>query len=106
MWDVDAPIKVSQTNQGLNYNSIDSQAYADESYSGINENRFSELQQKLDVLQNFFIKKLSDLKPEMKDLVRTEVSVNTDQFSDADEFSAVDENLSFLRQECSNKDKG
>ena len=42
----------------------------------------------------------------MKDLVRTEVSANTDQFSDANEFSAVDENLSFLRQECSNKDKG
>ena len=58
------------------------------------------------MLQNFFIKKLSDLRREMKYLVRTEVSANTDQFSDANEFSAVDENLSFLRQECGNKDKG
>ena len=57
------------------------------------------------MLQNFFLKEISDLRREMKDLVRTTVTANTGQASDDNEFSGADENLKFLRNECRNKDK-
>ena len=43
--------------------------------------RFSELEQRLDMLQNFFLKEISDLRPEMKDLIQTKVTANTGQAS-------------------------
>ena len=89
----------------LQYDSDDSQASADESYNLKNEDRFSELEQRLDMLQNFFLKEISDLRREMKDLIRTTVTADTVQVSDVNEFSGVDENLKFLREECRNKDK-
>ena len=57
------------------------------------------------MLQNFFLKEISDLRREMKDLIRTTVTANTGQVSDDNEFSGVNENLKFLREECHNKDK-
>ena len=50
-------------------------------------------------------KEISDLRREMKDLIRTTVTANTGQVSNYNEFSGVDENLKFLREECRNKDK-
>ena len=41
----------------------------------------------------------------MKDLIRTTVTANTGQVSDYNEFSGMDENLRFLREECRSKDK-
>ena len=99
------PTKDSQNNDDLIYDSDNSQASIDESYNPKNENQFSELEQRLDMLQNFFLKQISDLRREMKDLVRTTVTANTGQVSDDNEFSRVDENLKFLRNECRNKDK-
>ena len=57
------------------------------------------------MLQNFFLKEISDLRREMKDLIRTTVTADTIQVSDVNEFSGVDEKLKFLREECRNKDK-
>ena len=41
----------------------------------------------------------------MKDLIRTTVTTNTGQVDDVDEFSGLDENLKFLREEYRNKEK-
>ena len=95
----------SQTNEELIYDSNDSQGSTDESYIPKNEDQFSELEQRLDMLQNFFLQETSNLRREMKDLIRTTFTANTDQVSDDNEFSGVDENLKFLRDECRNKDK-
>ena len=57
------------------------------------------------MLQNFFLKEISGLRCEMKDLIQTKVAANTGQVSDFNEFSGVEENLKFLREECSNKGK-
>ena len=89
----------------LQYDSDDSQAFTDESYNLKNEDQFSELEERLDMLQNCFLKEIFDLRCEMKDLIRTTVTADTVQVSDVNEFSGVDENLKFLREECRNKDK-
>ena len=89
----------------LQYDSDDSQAFTDESYNLKNEDQFSELEERLDMLQNCFLKEIFDLRREMKDLIRTTVTADTVQVSDVNEFSGVDENLKFLREECRNKDK-
>ena len=47
----------SQTNEELIYDSNDSQGSTDESYIPKNEDQFSELEQRLDMLQNCFLKK-------------------------------------------------
>ena len=57
------------------------------------------------MLQNLFPKELSDLRREMKDLIRTKVRVNTAQVSDIKKLLGVDENLKFLREDYRNKDK-
>ena len=57
------------------------------------------------MLQNLFPKELSDLRREMKDLIRTKVTVNTAQVSDIKKLLGVDENLKFLREDYRNKDK-
>ena len=101
----DTPTKDSQNNNDLIYDSDDSQASTDESYNPKNEDQFSELEQRLDMLQNFFLKEISDLRCEMKDFIRTAVTANTGQVSDDNEFSGVDENRKFLREECRSKDK-
>ena len=44
---VDTPIKVSQNNGDLFYDSDDSQVSTDESYNPKNEDRFSELEHRL-----------------------------------------------------------
>ena len=41
----------------------------------------------------------------MKDLIRTKTAANTCQVSAFSEFSGVDENLEFLREECCNKNQ-
>ena len=56
------------------------------------------------MLQNLFPKELSDLRREMKDLIRTKVTVNTAQVSDIKKLLGVDENLKFLREDYRNKD--
>ena len=100
---VDTPTKFSQNNNDLVYDSGDSQEFTNESYNPKNEDRFSELEQRLDMFQNFFLEEISDLRLEMKDLIRTIITTNTCQVSDVNEFSGVGENLKFLREECRNK---
>ena len=51
----------------------------DESYNPKNEERLSEPEQRLDMLHNVFRKERSDLRREMEDLIRTEVTANTGQ---------------------------
>ena len=102
---VETPTKVSQNNDDLICNSDDSQASTDESYNPKNEDRFSQLEHRLDMLQNFFLKEISSLRREIKDLIRTKVTANKGQISDVNEFLRVDENLNFLRDKCRNKDK-
>lgn len=43
------------------------------------------------MLQNLFLKEISDVRREMKDFIRTKITSNTDQVSDFNEFSGVDE---------------
>ena len=50
---VDTPTKVSQNNDNLIYDSDNSQACTDESCNPKNEDRLSELQRRLDMLQRF-----------------------------------------------------
>ena len=57
------------------------------------------------MLQNLFPKELSDLRREMKDLIRTKVTVDTAQVSDIKELLGVDVNLKFLPEDYRNKDK-
>ena len=57
------------------------------------------------MLQNLFPKELSDLRREMKDLIRTKVTVDTAQVSDIKELLGVDVNLKFLPEDYHNKDK-
>ena len=47
----------------------------------------SEKEQRLDMLQNFFLKEFSDLRREMKDFIRVIVTANTGQVSHVNEFS-------------------
>ena len=54
---VDTPTEVSRNNHDLIYDSDDSQASTDESCNPKNDDQFSELEQRLDMLQNFFLKK-------------------------------------------------
>ena len=74
---VDTPTKFSQNNNDLVYDSDDSQEFTNESYNPKNEDRFSELEQRLDMFQNFFLEEISDLRLEMKDLIRTIITTNT-----------------------------
>ena len=55
---IKTPTKVSQKNDDLIYDSDDSQASACESYNPKNDDRFSELERRLDMLQNFFLNPL------------------------------------------------
>ena len=59
---VDTPTKVSQNNNDLIYDLYDSQASTDETYIPKNEDRFLDMEQRSDMLHNFFLKEISDLK--------------------------------------------
>ena len=64
-----------------------------------NENRFSELSTEVRCYKSFFFKEISDLRREMKDLIQTKITANTNQVGDVNEFLEVDENLKFLQKE-------
>ena len=68
---VDTPTKVSENNDDLIYDLYDSQASTDENNNPKNEDRFSDMEQRSDMLHNFFLKEISDLRREMKDLIQT-----------------------------------
>ena len=67
---------VSQNNDDLIYDSDNSQASTDKSYNPKNEDQFSELEQRLDMLQNFFLKEKSDLRRKIKGFIQTKVAAN------------------------------
>ena len=60
----------------------------------------SQIQQKVDTLQNFLLKEISVLRREMKDSIRT-----TEKFIDINQFPRVGKNLKLFLEECRNKDK-
>ena len=68
---VDTPTKVSQNNDDLIYDLYDSQASTDENNNPKNEDRFLDMEQRSDMLHNFFLKEISDLRRDMKDLIQT-----------------------------------
>ena len=65
----------------------------------------SQIQQKVDTLQNFLLKEISVLRREMKDSIRTTVASNTEKFIDINQFPRVGKNLKLFLEECRNKDK-
>lgn len=53
----------------------------------------------------FFLKEISDLRLEMKDLIQTKVTASIDHVNNVNEFLRVNKNLKFLKEQWCNKDK-
>ena len=53
----------------------------------------------------FFLKEISDLRLEIKDLTQTKVTASIDHVNNVNEFLRADKNLNFLKEQWCNKDK-
>ena len=53
----------------------------------------------------FFLKEISDLRLEIKDLTQTKVTASIDHVNNVNELLRGDKNLNFLKEQWCNKDK-